>query len=233
LNLAPGIKDLIEHILNEEETGSITGDYGQLDTYLDGHNGTRQITYGRSQTTEQGNLKDLIALYITKGGLYASTFRPYLEEIGKYPLYDDSTFKQTLRAAGADPIMHEAEDAFFDFDYFAPAQAWATAHGFTLALSMLVIYDSFIQSGAILDFLRARFAELPPSAGGDEKVWIENYADVRHNWLRTYNDPSNPAKSALLRTSCYRTGDLKRAIQAGNWDLSQRPIIANGAEVSA
>jgi chitosanase len=231
--LATGIKDLIEHILNEEETGSVTGDYGEVCTYLDGHDGTRQITYGRSQTTEQGNLKDLIALYVSKGGLYASFFTSYVPVIGKAPLAADAAFKQTLRLAGNDPIMRAAEDQFFDTDYFTPALKWASAYGFTLALSMLVIYDSFIQSGGVLNFLRARFEEVPPSAGGDEKVWITEYADVRHNWLRLYDDPANPAKSALIRASCYRTGDLKRAIQAGNWDLSQRPFIANGAEVSA
>ena len=233
MNVTPAQKNLIEEIVNVFETGSPQGDYGEVCTYLDGHDGTRQITYGRAQTTEQGNLKDLIALYVSKGGQYAPFFREYLDEIGKVPLVNDAAFKTTLRAAGNDPIMRQAEDQFFDFDYYSPALSWATSYGFTLPLSMLVIYDSFIHSGGILRFLRNRFAENPPSIGGDEKVWMINYVDVRHNWLRTYSDPANPTKSALLRASCYRTGDLKRAIQANDWDLSQLPFNANGVEVSS
>ena len=45
--------------------------------------------------------------------------------------------------------MRQTQDAFFDKVYFQPAKAWADAHGFTLPLSMLVIFDSFIHSGQI------------------------------------------------------------------------------------
>ncbi|RYG51219.1 MAG: hypothetical protein EOO01_08965 [Chitinophagaceae bacterium] len=36
----------------------------------------------------------------------------------------------------------------------------------------LVIYDSFLHSGSILEFLRKRFAEMPSSKGGGEKEGI-------------------------------------------------------------
>jgi len=232
MNVTPAQKALIEAIVNVFETGSPQGDYGEVCTYLDGHDGTRQITYGRAQTTEQGNLKDLLQLYVNKSGHYASFFAGYLAVIGRAPLADDTAFKTTLRQAGSDPIMIASEDLFFDYDYFTPALTWAQNEGFTLPLSMLVIYDSFIHSGGILNFLRARFMEKPPVAGGDEKLWIAEYVEVRNEWLRTYNDPANPAKSALLRTSSYRTTDLLRAIDHANWDLSQLPFLANGTSVT-
>jgi hypothetical protein len=120
--------------------------------------------------------------------------------------------------------MRATQDKFFDQVYFQPAQKWADSNGFTLPMSMLVIYDSFIHSGGILSFLRARFSELPPTRGGDEKTWILQYVDVRHKWLSTHS-------KAVLRASSYRTRDLLREIRRGNWDLSLLPIIANGTPV--
>jgi chitosanase len=232
MNLTPAQKDLIEHVVNVFETGSPQGDYGEVCTYLDGHDGSRQITYGRAQTTEQGNLKDLIALYVSSGGSLAGFFQPYLVKIGVTPLAGDADFKSALRQAGTDPVMIAAEDKFFDFDYFTPAITWAQSNGFVTALGALVIYDSFIHSGGILNFLRARFHESPPAAGGDEDVWLKEYVFVRGEWLGNYNDPANPAKSALLRQTTYRTSCLMREIVRKNWDLSQLPINANGVEVS-
>jgi len=226
-------KDLIEHVVNVFETGSPRGDYGEVCTYRDGHDGTRQITYGRAQTTEQGNLRDLITLYVNNGGTYANFFRPYLPEIGKVPLANDLAFKSALRSAGTDSVMIAAEDTFFDFDYFAPAIKWCEANGFTTALAALVVYDSFIHSGAILNFLRARFHESPPAAGGEEEIWLKEYVFVRADWLANYRDPLNPAKAALLRQTTYRTSCLMREIVRKNWDLSQLPILANGVEVSS
>jgi chitosanase len=231
MTVTPAQKTLIEDIVNVFETGSPQGDYGEVCTYCDGKNGSRQITYGRSQTTEQGNLQDLIIAYCKNGGRLKSQFAHFIPEIGDVPLWDDEDFVLLLREAASDPVMRSTEDEFFDSDYFTPALKWATAYGFTLPLSQLAIYDSFIQSGRVLDFLRGRFQELPPLQGGDEKVWIKEYTFVRSEWLRTYNDPSAPAKSALLRKTVYRTGDIMRAVVGGNWDLAQSPFMANGTPI--
>lgn len=120
--------------------------------------------------------------------------------------------------------MRTVQDTFFDERYFAPAIHWGDTNRFTLALSALTIYDSFIHSGTIFDFLRKRFSEAPPAKGGDEKTWITEYVDVRHEWLATHPRP-------VLRGTVYRTQCLKDQIARGNWDLSQLPIIANGIEV--
>ena len=69
--------------------------------------------------------------------------------------------------------MQRIQDDFFDKRYFQPAMQWADTNEFTLPLSALVIYDSFIHSGSILDFLRKRFPEVPPAKGGNEKTWIQ------------------------------------------------------------
>ncbi len=85
---------------------------------------------------------------------------------------------------------------------------------------MLVIYDSTIQSGSILSFLRKRFSTVVPVHGGDEKEWISNYLNVRTEWLANNTNP-------LLHGTVYRTKCLQIQIQNNNWDIIQ-PIKANG-----
>ncbi|MBX7211256.1 MAG: chitosanase [Verrucomicrobiaceae bacterium] len=225
VTLSAGQRLVCERVLNAFETGSAEGDYGNVTIYEDGPNDIRQITYGRSQTTEYGNLRELVRMYSEAGGKYSGDLAPYLPRIGREALVNDSHFISLLRRAGdEDPVMKQTQDVFFDRRYFQPAMEWADANGFTLALSALVIYDSFIQSGGILDFLRARFPERPPAAGGDERTWIAQYVEVRHNWLLNHHRPA-------VRASAYRTRDLRREAARGNWDLAMLPVNANGVLV--
>lgn len=220
-------KQLIERVVNAFESGSASGNYALLKVYADGKDNSFQITFGRSQTTEQGNLKELVGMYIEADGEYSEGLAPYLSKLGRVPLYADMTFRDLLiTAAKNDPIMREVQDAFFEKRYWLPALSWAQANGFTAPLSMLVIYDSFVHSGSILDCLRKRFATVPPARGGDEKEWIINYVDVRHHWLRLH--PRHD-----LNLTIYRTGCLKEQIARGNWQLDQLPIDANGVKVNA
>ena len=63
MNLIPTQKKVIERIINVFETGTVGGDYGAISIYKDGPHKIRQITYGRSQTTEYGNLWRLVEQY--------------------------------------------------------------------------------------------------------------------------------------------------------------------------
>ena len=218
-------KEVIVQVLNVFETGSKEGVYDSLVVYPDGHGESYQITYGRCQTTEQGNLATLIDAYVENEGRFAEEFVPYLERIGRVPLADDEGFKNLLRrAAREDPIMKTTQDAFFDAIYWKPAVEWFDAHGFKLPLSMLVVYDSFIHSGGILWFLRKRFSALPPSKGGDERRWIASYVDIRHQWLKYHS-------RALLRKTIYRTQTFLTEMERDNWALETLPINANGCLV--
>jgi chitosanase len=226
MNLTEQQKRICEQVVNVFESGSTQGDYSAISIYHDGPHQVRQITYGRSQTTEYGNLRELVQMYADAKGTFSDGIRPYVEKIGVSPLVDDDKFKHLLRDAGRnDPIMRRAQDVFFDKRYFQPAITWADEHGFAQPLSALVIYDSFVHSGCILDFLRKRFPEKPPSKGGDEKTWITQYVDVRQNWLATADNP-------ILHGTIYRTQCFKEQISIGNWDLSQLPINANGVSVA-
>jgi chitosanase len=218
-------KSTIERIINAFETGSADGDYGAVSIYADGPHNIRQITYGRSQTTEYGNLRTLVQRYADASGVYSQAFRPYVEKTGGAPLTEDVEFKKLLRQAGRrDPVMRSVQDAFFDEAYFNPAMKWCDDHGFSLPLSALVVYDSFIHSGSILWVIRQRFMENPPVGGGDEKAWIRAYLRERRAWLGTNSRPA-------VRKSVYRTKDMIREADRDNWDLSQLPIMANGIAV--
>ena len=226
MNLTKAQRSLIERVINAFETSKPDGDYGKIVIFKDGPHKMRQITYGRSQTTEYGNLRELVERYANAGGTYSEQLRPYVNRIKREPLTDDKTFKKLLRDAGEkDPVMKDVQDKFFEDRYFKPAIAWAGQRGFKLPLSALVIYDSFIHSGGILSFLRSRFPEKPPSFGGDEKAWIASYVKVRNDWLENHSNK-------ILRNTVYRMACFECEIDRGNWDLSQVPVDANGVKVS-
>jgi chitosanase len=217
-------KDKIQSILNVFETGKPDGDYSNVSIFSDGPKGKRQITYGKSQTTEWGNLNKLIKSYSNKNGKHSEFFKPYVGKIGKISLVNDEKLINELREAGSDPLMKEAQDDFFDEHYWNPALAFFKENGFTQPLSMLVIYDSFIHSGGILNFLRTRFPAKTPSKGGNEKEWIIQYLNIRHSWLANHSNQ-------ILRKTKYRTKDMLFAISQNDWNLD-RSFTANGVIVS-
>lgn len=218
-------KSKIQSIVNCFETGSVKGNYGDVSIFADGPGRTRQITFGKSQTTASGHLQSLLELYINKNGQYANDLKPFVGQIkSNLGLYQNKTLIETLKKSGADPIMVQCQDEFFDEKYWVPAMKWAESNGFTSNLSKLVIYDSFIHSGGILDFLRNRFPAKTPKNGGNEKDWITQYVNVRHNWLSNHSVP-------ILRKTIYRTKDMKRAIESNDWNLDST-FIANGIKVT-
>jgi chitosanase len=228
--IPPPIKNKIEDVINVFESGSINGNYATLVKYKDFTDPSTQmnlvqITYGRSQTTEFGNLKGLVKMYVEANGQFAKELSPYINRIGKKPsLSIDKAFCDCLINAGkSDPVMKVCQDDFFDSYYFLPAFSWFNQMGFTLPLSLLVIYDSEVHSGGVPDFLRKRFSAKPPVKGGDEKTWIKQYVDVRYQWLKNHS-------KKILQKTVYRMQCFKTQIQNNNWELIQ-PVRANGINV--
>ncbi len=220
----------IMQVLNVFETGTKEGKYDGYVEYEDftykGKN-YYQITYGKSQTTEFGNLKRLLQMYVDAKGKFANDIAPYLPLLGTIKgdkpqsLWTNEAFETLLKRAGKeDKVMHEIQDIFFERYYFQPALGWFLHHGFQLPLSLLVIYDSQIHSGGIFDFLRQRFSEVPPAMGGNEKQWIAQYVNVRHDWLKNHSKP-------VVRMSKYRTATLKELTATDNWQLD-KPFVTQG-----
>lgn len=226
MKLTADQKRIIERVVNVFETGKPEGNYAAIAIFHDGPHDIRQITYGCSQTTEYGNLRELVRRYVGADGTYSDALEPYAEKVGSVPLTDDKQFKDLLRKAGReDTVMRQVQDAFFNERYFKPTMKWATDNGFILPLSALVLYDSFIHSGRILWVIRSMFPELPPSLGGKETDWTTAYVNARHRWLSRHPRP-------IVRKTVYRTQCLKNEIKCGNWMLDKLPIIANGVKVS-
>lgn len=218
---------IIEHVINVFETGSPEGDYSDISIFHDGPDDRRQITYGRSQTTEYGHLGALVRAYVGAKGAQESivnALSPYVGLIGSTPLVDDDHFRFLLQHAAGDPVMHTVQDSFFRKTYLEPAIAWATAHGFQLPLSALVIYDSFVHSGSIRSDIRERFRECPPAQGGDEKIWIEEYVQARRSWLANH-------RRTILHSTVYRCDCFLHEISRENWRLDKPPVRAHGVDV--
>lgn len=215
----------IVKIINVFETGTPDGDYSNVSIYPDlriGGKKVYQITYGRSQTTEGGNLKTLLEMYISKNGLYAESLMPFMSKIGLINgkatlLSTDDEFIALLKKSGKDDIMIKTQDLFFDEVYFSRAVNFWKENGFKEFLSLAVIYDSYIHSNQIFPFLRNRFKEVPPAQGGNERIWIESYCRVRLKWLSTHRD-------TLLHRTVYRMEFFLEAIENDNWDLSKITI---------
>ena len=217
-------KRTIEQVLNIFETGSPEGKYHAVAVNPDGARGSRQISYGRSQTTEQGNLNILLERYVALNGIFAPEFIPYLPKIKAEPLANDLAFKSLLKqSALKDPLMRQAQDEFFEQLYYQPAFHFFKGNQFKLPLSLLVIYDSFIHSGRVPPHLRNRFPERTPLNGGAEQAWVKAYVNTRHDWLATNTKP-------ILRNTVYRTYFFKEQIQEGNWKL-RRPIEVRGVKL--
>ncbi len=225
MNLMPQQRRVIEQVINVFETGSPQGDYGAISIYADGPHDIRQITYGRSQTTEYGSLRELVQLYAAAPGVFSAELALYADRVGSAPLTDDNDFKRLLRSAGRnDTVMQRTQDKFFARRYFDPAMKWCDTERFTQPLSMLIAYDSFIHSGSVLWVIRGMFSEVTPARGGDERAWMLAYISARHRWLSNHH-------RKVVRGSNYRTKDLLREVRRNNWDLAQLPIRANGTDV--
>lgn len=217
-------KQKIQQIVNAFETGNAQGDYGNISIFNDGKNGAKQLTYGKSQSTSEGHLQDLFKKYVASNGKYAkeiSVCLPWSKTSSQW--WTNKDFLNAIKKAGTDPIMIQCQDEFFDEKYWNPSQKWAESNGFNNNLARLVIYDSFIHSGGILDFLRKRFAAATPKNGGSEEEWVTQYVNVRHQWLANHSNK-------ILRNTIYRTNDMKRAISAKDWNLDLT-FVANGIKI--
>lgn len=222
MDLSTEQRRIIIGVLAEIESSN---DYSNISIYNDGPGKIKQLTYGRLQTTEYGNLPELLKRYVAAGGKYATAIQPFIPKLanpGQSLVVGVKSFKDALRlAAKDDPVMRAVQDKFFEDVYLAPALNWCKVNGFERALSALVVFDSYIHSGGIKAKIRNRFREVPPIKGGDEAAWILAYTKARQEWLVEIG-----LKATTYRTKCYL-----EQIQQGNWDLSKLPIRINGASV--
>jgi chitosanase len=211
-------------IVNIFETGKALGNYGQV-TLIKGDSG--HLTYGRSQTTlASGNLSSLIADYCAaSGATFASQLSPYLDRLRRKDLAldNDTAFRALLKSAGDDPVMHAAQDAFFDRTYWNPSAADAAALGVATPLGTAVVYDGHIHGSwkTMRDRTLAAYGKVAPIG---EQAWIGHYVDVRRGWLANH-------RNAALHPTVYRMDAFRALIAAGNWTLAL-PATVRGVKLT-
>ena len=107
--------------------------------------------------------------------------------------------------------MRSAQDAVATERYMAKAVAECRALGLKLPLSLAVVFDSVVHGSWL-----SLSGHLGPVR--DEKTWIKDYVEHRHEWLRSI---------PRLRTTTYRTNFFFREIARGNWQLNL-PMYVHG-----
>ncbi|SFM85095.1 peptidoglycan-binding protein [Thermodesulforhabdus norvegica] len=213
-------KKTAQAIVNIFETGSPHGDYSRVTFHP---NDPGHLTYGRSQTTlASGNLYLLIKDYCSRDdAAFSEELTPYLErlEARDYSLDRDLRFKNLLKMAGHDPVMQEVQDAFFDRTYWNPALRCSKRLGMQFALSVCLVYDSFIHGSWKL--IKEKTEKLWGSCSSiGEKEWVKHYVDTRRNWLAGHSIP-------LLRKTVYRMDTFLQLIAEEKWNL-ELPLWIRG-----
>jgi chitosanase len=223
ITYTPAQRHAINCIISVFETGRVPnpGAYSTCTILPDGAG----ISYGMHQSTDRaGSLDNIVKRYIELGGVHAAALQAYLPyfasnksatEPPKGPWSAETrAVIDLLKVAGADPIMHQAQEEVFDRDYFQPAVNHANQIGLTKALSLAVVYDTCIHSGpGGVTMIRNMFAAKSPANGGTEAEWVKSYLNARRNWLATH-------KMTILHGTVYRMDALLALVQAGNWDLT-------------
>ena len=160
---------------------------------------------------------------------FAAALAPYLPQLQACDttLNDNDALKALLAQAGADPVMHSVQDAYFDTNFWNPAIDAANANGATQSLSGTITYDSFIQSGPggwrnLAAQTNAQFGALGVIG---EDTWYQNYVGVRRAWLAA-------STSAPVQASVYRMDAFATIVGANNWVLAL-PLTVRGVYLDA
>lgn len=219
--ITPQQKEKCQAIISVFETGKADGDPSAVAVLSDGAG----ISYGRHQATDGSDSLDAIVLRAIELGHPLSAELKHLltklqsdgstayrsmpnEKLGGW-LWDAV---KLLRECGNHPVMLQAQNEVFDSMYWAPCAAQCVQMGLIYPLSWAVVYDSCIHSGpGGVARIRARFAEMPPSRGGDEKAWVSAYVRERRAWLT--------GRGGVVAKTVYRMDAFLALIRDENWDL--------------
>jgi chitosanase len=218
-------KQTIIEILNCFETGTPQINYVSVYCYHDGPNDTKQVTLARG-FTEQGTLWDVFEKYKEIGGSNADKLLFFKSHKGDQTLPKNKEFLNLIiNTAKTDQKFRQAQDEIYDEIYWNRGYNWFERNKFSLPLSLVVIQDSFLQSGSMLKFLINKFSENLPVDNGNEKDWIEKYCRSRKTWLA-----NNSRK--ILNSTVYRPDFFLKQIENNNWNLEQFPIYPNGVKIN-
>jgi chitosanase len=202
-------------IISIFETGKPSGNYAALAVLNDGAG----ISYGIKQFTHRsGSLLQVVEKYLASnaaaGRETIESRLPLLKRSTKFAidtLASDARFKQALKGAATTKEMRDAQDSVATERYMAKAVAECRALGLSLPLSLAVVFDSVVHGSWL-----SLSGHLGPVF--DEKTWIKDYVEHRHEWLKGI---------PRLKTTAYRTTFFKDQISRNNWQLNL-PMYVHG-----
>lgn len=204
-------------IVHVFETSKPFGDYAACVVLNDGAG----ISYGINQFTHRsGSLAAVVERFLAKTQSRFPILEAYLPQLTNTSqrvvdaVAKSEELKRELRLAARRPEMRAAQREIAFEKYLNPAIQACEGSGFTLPLSLAVVYDS-INHGS---WERIRDSV---TAGSGEKRWITDYATARHKWL------SNIPR---LKSTSYRTRFFLEQIAAGNWNLDL-PLNVRGVRL--
>jgi chitosanase len=213
-------------IVNIFETGRPFGDFGAVAVLNDGAG----VSFGINQFTHRsGSLAAVIERYLelrgAVGRFILESALPNLrraEPVVIRAYARDERFKETLRAAAITSEMRIAQMQIGFERYLKPAADACAGSGFTLPLSLGVIYDSLTHGS--YERIRDRVSVMGSGASDEsdaltfEKAWITAYVRERDCWL---------ASIPRLNSTRYRTRFFLNQIMLGSWNLTL-PLSVNG-----
>jgi chitosanase len=185
-------------------------------------NDSGHLTYGRSQTTlASGNLFLLVKAYCEADGAeLGAALQPYLPRLSTRDtaLDHDQALRRLLRQAGADPVMQQQQDSFFDRAYWQPAKRQAERMGMATALGTAVVYDSHVHGSFAA--MRERTDQTSGTlAATGERPWVSAYLATRRAWLASKGKP--------LSGTVYRMDAFVSLARADKWQL-ELPLVVLG-----
>ena len=184
------------------------------------------ISYGIGQFTHRsGSLYRVVESYLASGGVVGKEViaarLPLLRDLSPGVVLAcsrDARLKAALRLAARTPEMLDAQGQVMEHLYLRPALAECARLGFSLPLSLAVVYDSFIHGS----WPRLRDAVPAAAPGPDaERAWITRYVARRDTWLGSI---------PRLAKTRYRTRFFLDQIAASNWQLDL-PLRVHGVRL--
>jgi chitosanase len=208
------------------ETSKPFGEYSACVVLNDGAG----VSYGINQFTHRsGSLFELVKCYLEKGGKIGRAAieesLPLLRQKSAGAISElsgNARFKKALKAAAVTREMREAQHEIAEKRYLKPAIEAAVGSGFTLPLSLAVIYDSINHGSYARIRDRVKIARRNYASDTEfEKAWIYSYVKNRDAWLESV---------PRLAVTDYRTDFFLAQIARGNWTL-ELPVNVHGVKL--
>ncbi len=215
--LGQGVDTTVQSILNivrSEESGSAKPDYASITVDSGG------LTYGAYQfDSKSGELHDMLAQYMSRGGAYSSALRPYVSSMAHGRMPHDQNLKNILRKAANDPIMQQTQDDFFVEHHLKNSMQKAADAGIRSPLGVALFVD--IQTnGGIDSVMKTARRQVPQiKTAGDETRFIQAMLDARE---ARYRKLARHGYGKYLRGWIARNNDFRSMLRNNDIGLEDK-----------